>query len=105
MSSARDVVVDHAREEGRILAKAPGARGSATPEANAFTTPGASAAIARSLREATLATLRRALPTGGGSAVVAEIVLALAQIDARAFGELVVLQRLIDPTRAPVSPG
>jgi hypothetical protein len=95
--SARDVVLNLMREESRILVKCGGASKS-EPQA---ATPSAAATALRALREETLAAMRRG---GVGAREVLQSAVSLAQLDAHVLGEIALLQRLIDPSRATVSP-
>src|SRR5688572_26091830 len=108
MQSVRDVVANLVKEEKRIVAKfAAGARGVAgSLDAKDLATPTTAAAGLRTFRGATLAAFRRALP-GADTDTACRVLqsgVSLAQLDAHALAELVMLQRLIDPSRATVSP-
>jgi hypothetical protein len=104
--SARDVVAELIREEAKLAAKAAGAPAAPTRDAGGIATPSSAATTLRSVREATIATLRRqaSSPDEAAARGVLEAAVSLAQLDAHALGSLAVLQRLIDPTRAGVSP-
>jgi hypothetical protein len=107
MQSARDVIAELMREERRVYAKVAGA-GAVTLSADGkdLASPAAAASALRSFRERTLAALQRCLPEADESAgrTVLPSAVSLAQLDAHALGALGVLQRLIDPSRARVSP-
>jgi hypothetical protein len=105
IQSVRDVVANLVREETRVAKKIAGG-GVAPPEANGLATPAAAAASLRGLRESTLASIRRCLPAGDDDTAtrLVQSAVSLAQLDAHALGEIVMLQRLIDPSRATLSP-
>jgi hypothetical protein len=105
MQSAHDVVAELIREEGRVFKKISGTAGAA-PEPKDLSSPAAAAATLRGVRDRTLVALR-ATPVDADETAARTLVqsaISLAQLDAHALGALGVLQRLIDPARARVSP-
>jgi hypothetical protein len=107
IQSAHDVVAELIREEARILRKVSGTSGVAShSEPTDVGTPAAAAATLRGIRERTLTALRRTNADGDEAAArtLMQSAVSLAQLDAHALGALCVLQRLIDPSRARVSP-
>jgi hypothetical protein len=107
IQSAHDVVVELIREEGRVARKVTGTAGVAMPhESRDLSSPAAAATALRGIREGTLMALRRTLNDADEAAPrnLVQSAISLAQLDAHALGALGVLQRLIDPTRAKVSP-
>lgn len=107
IQSAHDVVAELIREETRIFKKVSGTLGvPSQPEPSDVSAPAAAAATLRGIRERTLTALRRTNPEGDEAAArtLVQSAISLAQLDAHALGALGVLQRLIDPSRARVSP-
>jgi hypothetical protein len=106
--SARDLVGDLVREESRLAAKHGAGSGLALPafDPKDLGSPSAASSALRSLREATLAQLRRQASSAdeGAARSVVQSAVTLAQLDAHALGGLALLQRLIDPSRTGVSP-
>lgn len=105
--SGHDVVAELIREETRIFKKVSGTAGvGSQPEPRDISAPVAAAATLRGIRERTLTALRRTNVEGDEAAArtVLQSAVSLAQLDAHALGALGLLQRLIDPSRARVSP-
>jgi hypothetical protein len=108
IQSAHDVALNLLREEHRLVAKVSGRSGGVPAKADpkALATPSAAASTLRTSREATIAALQQFLPIADETIAqrLVQSAVSLAQLDAHALGELVMIQRLIDPSRATVSP-
>jgi hypothetical protein len=103
--SAHDVVVELLREEGRIFRKLAAGPTGRELDPQVLGTPTTAATALREIRQGTLTALRRSLSEGDEAArTLVQSAVSLAQLDAHALGALGVLQRLIDPSRAKVSP-
>jgi hypothetical protein len=106
IQSAHDVVADLIREELRIFTKLEGGGDAQPVDPSGVATPSTASSALRWVRERTLDALRRSL-AGGDEALERTLVqsaVSLAQLDAHAVGALGILHRLIDPSRAKVSP-
>lgn len=103
--SARELVTELLREESRLASKI-GCSAAPATDGRDLATPAAAAATLRTVRELTLAVLRRQAASKDEAAegTVTQSAVSLAQLDAHAVGGLALLQRLIDPSRAGVSP-
>ena len=105
IQSARDVVAELLPRRRAARREAVAVGGRPPPGRKRPRDAAAAAATLRGIRETTIGTCaRRVAADEASTRAVAQSAISLAQLDAHALGALGVLQRLIDPSRAAVSP-